>query len=296
MAGEQSPDGLSPESAFGLIGHEIRAEIIRVLGDARDPHRPPAVVPFAELRSRCSVDVGSSKFNYHLKQLVGSFVEPTDDGYHLSHSGTTLYRTIRARAGDDVTVGPHEAGFDCYHCETPVEATYEDGGYAVECPECEFVYDWTLVPPGATSTADEDALERLDRYVRDRRRAFVRGVCPICANGLETRLVDPDDAAYPRPDLRSVVVNRYCDHCTNLRYLTVGEVLRLRPVVADFFRDRGVDVRSAILWNLPFAVTDRSISVRSRDPWEVSFDIECNGDALAMTVDGTLEIVECTIH
>lgn len=293
---DDEEQGLAPAAAFELVGHEIRAEIVRVLGDARDERSHPAVLSFSELRSEIDVDVGSSKFNYHLGQLVGEFVERRDDGYRLRHAGTTLYRTIRARAhAEGADMGPYDTGLECYHCGSAMEASLTDWGYALACPDCEYVYDWTLVPPGAATAAGDELRARLDEYVRHRRRAFVRGVCPICANGLETRLIDPSEAEYPRPDLRSVVVNRYCDHCTNLRYLTVGEVLRLRPVVADFFSDRGTDVRATPLWELPFAVTDRSTTVRSTDPWEVELAVDCDGDTLTVLADSDLSVVDSRI-
>ena len=108
MASEDD-EGDAPETAFALIGNETRAAILRSLGE--DPH---AEVPFSELRSRVDEGLDSGQFNYHLKQLLGRFVDRTEDGYTLRPEGIALYRRIRAGTFTrQVSVGPREAGFDC---------------------------------------------------------------------------------------------------------------------------------------------------------------------------------------
>jgi len=49
--GGEGSNGLTPEDAFGLLGNEIRAEIMRVLGE--DPH---AGLSFSTLRARVHDD------------------------------------------------------------------------------------------------------------------------------------------------------------------------------------------------------------------------------------------------
>jgi len=39
-------------------------------------------------------------------------------------------------------------------------------------------------------------------------------------------------------------------------------------------------------------MTDRDVTVRSRDPWEVALETTCDGDRLEFVVDETLELVE----
>ncbi|ERH01947.1 MAG: hypothetical protein J07HN6_01508 [Halonotius sp. J07HN6] len=285
--------GASPVESFGLIAHDVRAEIVRTLGDAREGRGPPAVLSFAQLRSRCAADVGSSKFNYHLQELLGSIIERRDGGYSLRHPGTLLYRTIRAREyGDHRPVGPEGIGVDCHHCGTAVEATYIGSKYTVECPGCDTIYDMTLVAPGAVKDDDSDpnTIERLDEWVRHARRGFARGVCPTCANGLTTQLIKPENTFFPRPDLRSGFVHRSCDHCTDMRYLTVGEILRLRPIIAEFFARRNRPVWTTPLWDLAFAATDLSTTVCARNPWTFKLVLTAGGDTIKVRLDDSLTV------
>ncbi|MFT4884948.1 MAG: hypothetical protein ACI8U4_002466, partial [Natronomonas sp.] len=63
---EPSDEVSSGSDAFGLVGNEIRTDILRALGDARVEQGYKPVLSFSELRDRTETDVGSSKFNYHL--------------------------------------------------------------------------------------------------------------------------------------------------------------------------------------------------------------------------------------
>jgi len=62
---------LSPDDAFAAIGHEIRVHTVEALATTDRADRP---VSFSELRSRVGTS-DSAKFNYHLGELVGHFVE-----------------------------------------------------------------------------------------------------------------------------------------------------------------------------------------------------------------------------
>lgn len=293
MGGHDASSASSPPESFGLIAHDIRAEIVRTLGDARDGRGPPAVLSFAQLRSQCDVEVDSSKFNYHLQELLGPIVEQRDGGHSLQHMGTLLYRTIRAREyGDHQSLDSVGIGTDCHHCGTPIVATYIDSKYTVECPSCDTVYDMTLVPPGAVTSDDSDTntIERLDEWVRHARRGFARGVCPTCTNILTTQFLDPESTFFPRHDLRSVFVHQSCDHCTDMRYLTVGEILRLRPPVVEFFAKRNRTVQTTPLWDLTFAATDLSTTVRGRNPWVFEVELTAEDNTMRVRLDDSLVV------
>ena len=63
--GDGTVDRASEEDVFALVGNEIRAGIIRALGDARDAGDPRVAVPFSDLRAALDSDARSSRFNYH---------------------------------------------------------------------------------------------------------------------------------------------------------------------------------------------------------------------------------------
>jgi hypothetical protein len=298
--------GMTPEEAFALVGHEVRAEILRALSEARGGEGGLLALSFSELRSRVDPDIDSGQFNYHLQQLLGRFVErvedgtgqldsrmagDVDDGYVLRPEGTILTRTIRANVGTGHSpVGPFDLGLDCYFCGTAVEATYGNAVFMARCPGCDYMYEYELVPFGGFDDDARATTERIAEYLRHRRLAFAQGSCPLCAHRLDTRFVTPEEMEYPRADRREVVVNRWCDHCGERDYLRIGEVLLREPALVAFCDAHGIDVTSRPLWTLEFVVTDRPVTVRSTDPWEVRFRLTVDGDTLELAVDEDLTV------
>lgn len=291
---DRTPADDGVEEAFGLVGNEIRAEIVRALGDAAGKESPWRAVSFSDLRSRVAVDIDSAGFNYHLQQLVGQFVAKTDEGYRLRPGGMELYRAVRAgtftREG---SLDPFPVGVDCYECGATVVAAYDDGVFEVRCSDCERVYDHALVPPSAVEDADDrELLERVDQYNRSRLRATSRGVCHVCANGLDVRFCRPDETPLRDAGQLDAVVHLPCDYCGTRPYMSVGLALLDDPDLIAFCNDRGLDVTATPIWELEFAMTDRYVTVRSTDPWEVALELELAGDTLELVVDDDLDVVE----
>ncbi|MFB6073068.1 MAG: ArsR family transcriptional regulator [Halobacterium sp.] len=282
------------ESAFALVGNEIRAEIVKTLGDARGTSGSRPILSFSELHDRVDVDVVSSQFNYHLQQLVGNFVDRTEDGYRLHPVGSTLYRTIRAGTFTGAaSFGPVDVGFDCYHCGTRAEGVYDEGMFTVQCRGCETLYDLLLVPPETLDPDDEaDLLARLDQFGRHDRLAFSRGVCPVCVNGLDREFMEGDESPFAAFNDHDVVVHHACAHCGKQSHVTVGEALLWDPGLQSFHWERGVDLTATPTWHLEWAMTDEHTTVRSRDPWRVAVAVEADDDVLELVVDGDLEVLE----
>jgi hypothetical protein len=299
---------LSPEDALSLIGNDIRASILWELSEARAGEGAPAALSFSELRSRVAADADSSQFNYHLQQLVGQFVErveegsaqlvdevlgDADEGYALRPEGTTLTREVRAwTLAGEPTVDPFEVGVDCEFCSHPLAARYENSIFMVRCPECEYLYEYDLVPPGVVADENDETLARAGQFLRDRRVAFARGTCPRCAHGLDAAFVDPAETGYPRTDRRAALLNWSCPNCGDRNYTRVGETLLREPELVTFCRERGLDVTRTPIWELPFAATDRRTEVRATEPWEVALSVELGGDALELVVDGDGAVAE----
>lgn len=299
----------APQEAFALLGNEVRAEILRVLGETRSGH---AVVPFSELRSRVETDVDSSKFNYHLQKLVGRFVVKIDadadstdaertgngsGGYKLRPEGLALYRTIVAGTFTRrASMSPFEVGFDCYFCETPVEATYHDGQFLIRCPGCDHLYNHEMAPPSVTDD-ERELLARVGQYARRDFLAFVHGVCSTCLNGVDAGFIPAAESPHNDGENLDVLVNVACDRCGAQRYLSVGVALSNDPELISFCYERGLDLTTTPVWELEFAMTDRFTTVRSTDPWEVALEVTLDGnasdgDALELVVDDDLNVVE----
>lgn len=312
MGDESEPtDGsVTPEETFRLIGNDVRAEILRSLSDARGGRGNPPALSFSELRSRVDTTVDSSRFNYHLQQLVGTFVERREDGhaqlvenvvehqetgYALRPEGTMLTRMIHAgTVPGPASLDAVELDHDCYFCGTPIEATYGHTLFKIQCPDCDYLYEYDFTPPGVLNGDEATVISQAGEYNRSVRLAFARGVCHLCGNAVETQFVDPSETGYPRPDKRAVCINRSCDHCNHRNYLRVGEALLADPGLVSFCHEREVDVTKPI-WNLEFAATDRCVTVRSTDPWDVVFRLTLDGDTLELVVDGDLTVIERSV-
>lgn len=280
--------GTGPDAAFALVGNEIRAEILRVLGE-----NPWEETAFSDLRARVDPEMDSGQFNYHLQKLVGPFVERSEAGYRLRPSGVTLYRTIRAGTFTrSAAVEPFDAGFACYFCETTVEGRYEDGTFELQCPGCDHVYNHTMAPPSTVEgESPATLLARIDQYNRHELLASARGVCSVCVNGLDVSLVDSSEVWSEGSEDLEVFVRSDCDHCGKSHLMSVGLALLYHPALVSFCYERGLDVTSVPHWELEFAMTDHHVTVHETDPWEVSLTVECAGDRLELTADETLEVV-----
>jgi len=291
MTDNGTPAGASAAEAFSLIGNEIRAEILRVLG--ADPH---AGLSFSELRSRVDEDIDSGQFNYHLDKLVGHFVEDADEGYELHPAGLTLYRAIRAGNFDrGTTRDPFPAGFNCYLCNAPVEAGYEDGMFRLACSDCGHEFTNTLLPPSAVEDVDPQALlDYVGQYTRHQLLAHVRGVCPTCVNPLTQSFVPGEEVWSEGSAHFDRWVRFDCDHCGRSQFTSVGMVLLYEPLVISFFDERGVDITRRPYWEFEFVMTDACTTVRSTDPLVLAVEITHEGDTLEVVVDEDLTIVKTT--
>lgn len=301
MGGNNTQNNDSPPDSdvFALVGNEVRIQIIKSLGDAQGTRGPPAVCSFAELRSEVGPRMDSSRFNYHLQQLVGHYVANVDEGYRLNPEGTTLYRTLRAGALDEYhSIEPVPVDTACHFCDDSLEALYDGGRYTVRCRGCDHVYSRLTIPPHAVGDGITDELiRRVDMYARSQYIVAASGVCPVCIGSLDIQMLPADEVTLTgnTTDDLTLFVHASCEHCGHQQYLNIGSALLHHPTVVTFLYNRGLDVLSMQVWELAFAVTDECITVESTDPWRVIQRIERNGDELELVVNDDLELVDRTL-
>lgn len=293
----QTEEGVTPEDAFALVGNEIRAEILRVLGDIAQGHPQPKLT-FSEIRERLDADITPRQLRYHLQQLVGHLVSKTDGSYHIRREGFHIYQSLRAglftKREHDTSIA---AGFDCYYCQTQVQATFHDATITVRCPDCEYLYVNAAAMPPAGILGDETAaFAQFGKSIHYWQFGFARDVCPTCGNAIETEFFAPEEASLSSRQRRKVVVRGSCDGCGNWSYLTVGVALLADPGLVAFCYDHGVDAISTPFWELEFAATDAHVTVRSTAPWEVALDVTYDGDTLELVVDEDLTVLEWNRH
>ncbi|MFB6069731.1 MAG: winged helix-turn-helix domain-containing protein [Halanaeroarchaeum sp.] len=282
------------QEAFSLVGNEVRADVLRALGrsHAEDPR---GTISFSTLRERVDGSMDSSQFNYHLQQLVPTFVRRGEDGYRLHPRGLKLYRAIAAGTYTrEEVLAPVEADFECHFCESPVVGRYEDDRFTVRCTYCDHVYARRMVPPSAVEDW-RDVLRRVDRAVRADLLTAADGVCPSCLNEMDVAFLPAEEAPVEEDLHLDVVVVRTCDHCGARRVMSVGETQIGNADLIAFANERGLDVPSTPVWQLEFAATDRHTEVLSRDPWRVELSVPIEGDTLTLTITADLSVESSTV-
>jgi hypothetical protein len=126
-------DGLTPEEAFGILGNDIRLEVVRQLWQAGAAHRYDDGAEAAETMAYSALQAAvgvpdNGKLNYHLSELTPHFVRRTDDGYRLSGAGRQIARTVIAVSGADGLDVTTELAEACPLCGAAVSATAVSGG------------------------------------------------------------------------------------------------------------------------------------------------------------------------
>lgn len=301
--GEQSETTTEPYpvDTFKLVGNEVRMEILRALGEASVQDRHYREIPFTELNARLDGDIDTSRLNYHLKHLVGHFVKKGDDGYKLGPEGIYLYRAIRSGRFDkreERQSAP--AGFDCHYCESSVDARFDQGVVEIGCSECGFTYHrgtTTADLPGAFDDPSE-AVAHYGRYFQHRVLGWAAGICQICGNMMDEELIFPEtktSCSGTSTDIREKVsVSQSCANCGAWQYGAVGTSVLADPEVMSFCYDHGVDLVRTPYWELEFAATTETLTVRSTDPWEVALDVSFDGDTLRLVLDETVTVTDRT--
>lgn len=285
-------DRLTPQDAFAILGNEYRSEIIRTLGEEQGSEGPRPQLSFSELYSKAAVDITTSQFNYHLQKLVGPFIDKTEKGYRLRHEAVTIYRTILAGTYTRNTrIEQFPVGGDCFYCNEPIEARYTDRRFTVLCAACDREYSVTTAPPSIVEGDRGALLNRMDQYIRHRVLAFSKGVCSICATGLDTQFLPGEELAVSGSEQLDVLIHRSCTHCGAQQYMSVGLSLLYNSSLIAFFQERGIDITSKPIWELEFAMTDRFVNIRSTDPWEIALCIKQDDDELELVIDNDLSVL-----
>ena len=299
---------LSSAEAFSILADETRVRILRALGASGQrnpkqmPYKPfdtddPEGLTYSELRERADVR-DSGRFNYHLRELVGHYIEKSGETYRLSWLGILAFRFIIAGVlHDQVTVEPFETDSPCGNCGARLEASYPNEQlFFLECPECGTRPVGTDLPTHAIrNRSHTELLDVLDRRERGQISLMSDGICFWCAGRVEAAL-HPVPASDDRGISRSQpVVTLLCQDCGGLRFPTVGEVVATDSRVGAFVTDHAPSLRDRYIWEWPFATSQELVTVTSTDPLRVEVEIE--GDdgrnaVVAVDEQGSITSVE----
>jgi len=287
--GDEERTDISPEKAFGLVGHELRIAILRELGGADEGR-----LSFSTLRERVD-EPDSGKFNYHLSKLEGRFVAKTESGdYALTYPGHLVVDAVHGGTfHQQADVDREPVSGSCLDCGGDLAFSYETlKGGRVACKDCKRRYLRHPFDPGGLVDRAGSALGRaFDRVARANWAQACADICPVCSGHVEAWV--RDDAPKKAVAVRGhpVTVGLDCQQCSYHANVPPGAVLLDHPAVQGFCAENGVDVRERRLWELPFVVDPDGVTVRSEDPWELAVTVTA-GDAGRVAIldeSGTVE-------
>ena len=276
---------ISPEAAFGLVGHELRIAILWELGDADEGR-----LSFSTLRERVG-ERDSGKFNYHLSKLEGRFVAKTDSGnYALTYPGHRVVDAVHDGAfHQHAGVDREPVSGSCLDCDGDLVFSYRTiAGGRVACRECERRYLRHPFDPGGLVDREGDELGRVfDRVARSNWTQAGADICPVCSGHVASwvRTDAPAKAVAVRG--HDLTVGFDCQQCSYHANVPPGAVLLDHPGVQGFCADNGVDVRARRLWELPFVVDPDAVAVRSEDPWELAVTVTAGDAERVAVLDGS---------
>lgn len=279
------------DESLGMLANETRLRIVQALARAADGPRL-GHLSYAELQERVDVP-DNGRLNYHLGELVDTYVVREDGQYGLRYAGHHVYRTLESGTFDErIEVEPFAIDADCHHCGGSLAGRYTlNQVFHVYCPDCDAAYVATYFPSrGLLGRSEEERLAAVDRRCRHALSLMSDGVCLWCGSRPELSFVPGDEISSPRYSDLKVLATFTCDRCGGFLFTTVGKTLLERTAVISFFDDHGVDLRDVPVWEPAFAATDERTTVRSEDPWRFSVAIALDDEELRLELDGELEI------
>lgn len=290
QSGEGETTMLTPDEASEALGNPIRAAILRALWSA-----PGEALSFSELRRRAG-SPDSGQFNYHLGELVGTFVEQTDEGYRPVLNGMRVLRTaLFGVDGDPPTFDAVPIDSPCHHCGGELFARYDGQHARVQCGACDKLLLDETVPPATLQTrTPQEAITAFDRWVLARSWLMAEGVCPDCADRPDRQLFQTRHGR--NESLSYLRIRHVCGNCGYESDVPVWlhVLLARHSAIVSFYQQRGVDLGEAPVWELTAYGKDARVTLDSEAPVRVGVELEYDGDGLRLTLDETLRVVETT--
>lgn len=277
----------SPETVFGLLGNELRVDILRALAETPDDART-----FSDLREAVG-ERDSGKFNYHLGKLTGHFVKRSEEGYELSLAGRQVVGALLAGTYTaDAHLDPIAIEDPCPNCgERALIVEYADERVHLRCTDCEQFRNEFSFPPGSLDQYDVDELPlAVDRWMWITFAQIVAGFCPVCGGRMQGELVLDDSEAAPVPGRAEYV----CARCGDTGSASPRLPAAFHPAVIGFYWDHGVDLLSEPTWRTLGADDEIAVAVASRDPPSLTVTMTLEDDRVSVTIDETVRIVDVT--
>ncbi|MFB6360959.1 MAG: winged helix-turn-helix domain-containing protein [Halobacteriales archaeon] len=313
MTSESREASLAPDDAFGLLGNQIRMEILHTLGSEAEP------VSFSALREAVGVR-DSGQFNYHLEKLTDHFIAKTESGYTLRQPGQRVIQAVLSGAiTEDPVLERTPTELPCFYCGTPIDVSYRDGEVRMHCGDCpqtdaaesdtdnsvppeqqELLGFVRLPPAGIVDRSAEEVLESAYTWYYNQVLTMADGVCPRCSAALDHPVTACDDHDFSEGYCeqcghRSAARITYrCPNCSFERELGFSNHFLNNPDLQRFALDHGVEVVSPSFERVYASVGSNETEVISTDPFEARITYEVSDASLTLTVDGELSVTGIT--
>lgn len=319
-------EGVPPEEAFELLGHETRLGILHALWEEHGGEGPPpdSPVTFTTLRKHVGMRDGS-QFNYHLDKLTGRFIGKTDQGYFLRRSGYRIIQTVLSGTGiNPVSVSPQPFEFDCEYCGAETVIGYHDEYLYHACTECvgsfDLAVDELAIPASASETggllglfgvdpnwtAAGHTMDVSDLYLRETYQTIQKvltRLCDSCAGKIHGTVDICDDHEASSDSLCQTCDRRYrvralyeCSSCEEISGMPPGWVVVYHPVTVQFAFERGMVVGQP---NDPESLRDTyevaqsaEVAVSDEQAPEITVDFTIDPDVLRFRLDAELNVLD----
>lgn len=318
-------EGVPPEEAFKLLGHETRLGILHALWEEHGGEGPPpdSPVTFTALRKHVGLHDGS-QFNYHLDKLTGRYIGKTDEGYFLRRPGYRIIQTVLSGTGmKPVSVSPQPFEFDCEYCDAETVVGYHDEYLYHACTEC--VGGWGTaeefpIPAPELGTggllglfgvdpnwaAAPHTMDIRDLYLREiyqTIQSVLTGLCDSCYGEIHGTVDICQDHEATSDALCQACDRRYrirvvyeCSSCEEKSGMPPGWVVVYHPATVQFAFEQGMVIGQP---NDPESLRETYDLARSADvtvtdeqELEISVDFAIDSDVLRFRLDTELNVLE----
>jgi len=312
--GDGDSPGVSPDDAFAVLGDETRLAILRTLGNADTP------LAFSELYDRIGYDT-TSNFNYHLGRLEGHFVRRTEAGYDLRQAGRRIVEAVLSGAVTDAPeLEPTRIDVDCPLCGARTAVDYEQERVDIYCTSCSGIFGTVDTIPHLSAPGEYGSLGHMSlppAGLRGRTAAellgaawawsyleFIArgsGLCPRCSAPVEQSVTvcedheETDDACDSCGRTYAVHFHTSCTNCIDDWHGIVPGLLLGTTDLQAFLAANGINlIAPDTLDRAMRTLGNYEEEVVSTDPFEARFTFTIDGDALALTIDEDLSVVDVT--
>lgn len=274
---------VDPADAFGALSDPLRVDILRALGGYHRETEYEKSIGFADLRRRVGIE-DSGRFRYHLKQLCDNFIEKTDGGYRLTSAGAKIIAAIlMGTYTDEITKDTTELESNCFVCDNPAVATYENGACVVSCANDHSLFGWQVPPTAAADATLPEIVDVAELLARQGMERALGGYCPECYHTVEPKVLT-EQTGPP-------VFRAKCETCGARLISPVGYCLLADPRVAALYQRHGHNLQEYYIWDLPFIQNDDLYTLVGESPVRVDIDVSVADETLTATVNETGHVI-----